>query len=154
MKTTIWVAVCICSFIACQISTTSNKPARPELATEVIEADGIGLSLNKKNKWMIDSVTLQRLYYLREKVYAFGSTMENSEISDINREAEDYGAIVASVPHSLGDHYHPQIEIMISKIKEQLELMKGENLQAAQIGVVNLSTILDQLPVYFELKND
>ena len=116
---------------------------------ELVRGEDVGLILNDGEKWTLDSASLNKLYVMRNKVNDMGFSLENVQVGQLNRFGVDLQAYIDSMPKTLGEHRHPQVEVLLESCEQQIELLKGKDLHKAQTALVSLSYILDEVNKYF-----
>ena len=118
----------------------------------LVRGEDVGLSLDNGKKWVIDSATMEKLYLMSNNVNALGNNLDNIPLSQFNRFGVDLKAYENAIPTTVGDHRHPQVEILLAACDTQIELLQGNDLQQAQTALVSLSYILDEVNNYFILQ--
>ena len=121
-------------------------------AQGLVRGDDVGLSFDNGEKWVIDSATMEKLYIMRNKVNEMGHNLDNLQLGQFNRFGVDLKAYETAIPTTVGDHRHPQVEILLAACDTQIELLRGNDLQQAQTAIVSLSYILDEVNNYFILQ--
>jgi hypothetical protein len=115
----------------------------------LVRGEDLALALNNGSRWVLDSISLNTLYTVRREVYDIGFNLEKVKLGQLNRFGVDLQAYIDSMPKTLGEHRHPQLEILLLACEQQIELLRGNDLQKAQTAVVSLSNILDEVNKFF-----
>lgn len=139
--------------VACVPNQEENTEESVDVTTPgLVLGDDVGLSLDNGEKWTLDSAAIEKLYIIRNKVNDTGRNMENMRLGQLNRFGFDLQAYVSSMPTTVGDHRHPQVEKLLAACDTQIVLLQGNDLQQAQTALVSLSYILDEVDNYFVLQ--
>lgn len=118
--------------------------------SKIMQSSDFKLKLNNGDKWQIDSTVFIKLMKVKQQIYVFSGKME-----DYNEES--YIKIGTEISEFLGENYKesqskPDQELnhVIELTDVQCGIMKSGNLQNAQISMVNLSILYEEIPKYFE----
>ena len=84
-------------------------------------------------------------------VFMWGN-MESYEMQSYNTMGDEFLDFVKTIPVQENEAANMELQKVISNTKDQCLHMVESNLQFAQIAVINLSIIFDEVPNYFEVK--
>ncbi len=121
-----------------------------DLISKVIDASSLQLQLNGESKWEINNETFIQLMKIKQQIYVISGNMENYEVASYNEMGAEFLGFVKTIPPVNEEVANLEYQKIISATKEQCLFMLGSNLQKAQIAVINLSTVYDEVPKYFE----
>lgn len=156
-------------FIGCGSTTTEqkteNKPTEIELSQDemkekterlistVIKSEDVGLKLNNGEKWKVNNESLKQVLQVKQQIYVVSGNMENYEIASYNMLGNEILEFVKTIKPLPNSASNIEFQKVISETKSQCAFLSGTNLQGAQVAVVNLSILYDEVPKYFEYEN-
>lgn len=118
--------------------------------SKIMQSSDFNLKLNNGEKWQIDSTAFIKLMKVKHQIYVISGKME-----DYNEDS--YIQIGTEISEFLGENYgegqtesDQELNHLIELTDIQCGIMKSGNLQNAQISMVNLSILYEEIPKYFE----
>lgn len=142
---------------AISTSTVEVIPSQKELQAEnellmarLMESEDFDLQLNMGEKWLIAPESLKVVLKVKQQVYVISGNMENYTVSSYNMlgsEVFEYIDRIGNLENSDADQEYQKV---IKEMKNQCAFLAGSDLKGAQLAVINLSSLLDEVPKYFE----
>jgi hypothetical protein len=122
------------------------------LIAKIIDASSLQLQMNGDQKWELNSESYLPLMKIKQQIYIISGNMENYEVSSYNEMGAEFLDFLKSIPVVEEQTANAEFQKVLSATKEQCVFMLGSDLQQAQISVINLSVIYDEVPNYFVSK--
>ena len=127
-----------------ELSEKTNK-----LISKLMDSSELNLQLNRTDKWQIPEETYVQLMQLKQQIYVISGNMENYPVESYNEMGNEFLGFVESIPSLENAEANLELQKVISASKNQCVFLLESNLQQAQIAVINLSIIYDEVPLYF-----
>jgi hypothetical protein len=136
---------------------TKDEPTKEELdessqklIAKLLDAKELNLQLNNGEKWLLNEDAFTKLMKIKQQIYVISGNMESYEMQSYNTMGAEFLDFVKTIPVQENEAANAEMQKVISRTKEQCLHMVESNLQFAQIAVINLSIIYDEVPNYFE----
>jgi len=136
---------------------TKDEPTKEELdessqklIAKLLDAKELNLQLNNGEKWLLNEDAFTKLMKIKQQIYVISGNMESYEMQSYNTMGAEFLDFVKTIPVQENEAANAEMQKVISHTKEQCLHMVESNLQFAQIAVINLSIIYDEVPNYFE----
>jgi len=150
---------------ATEVSTeTTSEDAKPELSKEELDANSktliakildvseLNLQKNGAEKWMINEDAFTKLMKIKQQIYVISGNMESYEVSSYNEMGKEFMDFVKTIPVAENETANMELQKVINATNQQCLHLIESNLQNAQISIINLSLIYDEVPSYFTVK--
>ena len=121
-----------------------------KLIAKLLDAKELNLQLNNGEKWQLNEDAFTKLMKIKQQIYVISGNMESYEMKSYNTMGVEFLDFVNTIPVQENEAANAELQKVISSTKEQCLHMVESNLQFAQIAVINLSIIYDEVPNYFE----
>ena len=139
--------------------TTTDEPSSKELEensqklmAELVKAKDLNLQLVDGKKWQISEDAFTKLMKIKQQIYVISGNMESYEIKSYNTMGAEFLDFLNTISVQESPTENTELQKVISLTREQCMHLIGSNIQSAQIAVINLSIIYDEVPAYFEVK--
>jgi hypothetical protein len=155
-------------FISCEDNSSKIKtsteiveeePTQEEMAAktekllaQLIKPEDVGLQGNVGGKWMINPETYKQLMQIKQQIYAISGYMDTYEIGRFNEIGNEILSFVEIIPVSEDENIDEELQKIIKMTKNQCLHLVESDLQNAQVAVINLSILYDEVPQYFIAK--
>ena len=138
---------------------TKDEPTKEELdessqklIAKLLDAKELNFQLNNGEKWQLNEDAFTKLMKIKQQIYVISGNMESYEMQSYNTMGAEFLDFVKTIPVQENEAANAELQKVISRTNEQCMHMVESNLQFAQIAVINLSIIFDEVPLYFEVK--
>lgn len=165
MSNAIYGLMMVLVWVACdQSSSKSNQnaevaqeePTQEEMAakterliSQLIKSEDIGLQGNQNKKWIINPESYKKLMQVKQQIYAISGYMDAYEIARFNEIGNEILNFVETIPELEDSQANTEMQKVLKITKNQCLHLIESDLQNAQVAVVNLSILYDEVPKYF-----
>ena len=149
------------SDVSTELQTEESEPelSKEELEehskkafAKVLDVSTLNLVLNGDSKWVISEEAFTKLMKVKQQIYAISGNMENYTEDSYNEISAEFLDFLKDFPVQTDSTVNAELQKVIDATKDQCVVMLNGDLQNAQISVINLSLIYDEVPEYFEYK--
>lgn len=167
VSNTIYGLLLVCALMACdQNSSKSNdvakaqeEPTQKEMAekterliSQLIKPEDLDLHGDQNKKWVINPESYKKLMQVKQQVYAISGYMDAYEIARFNEIGNEILNFVETIPELEDERANAEMQKVLKITKNQCLKLIESDLQNAQVAVVNLSILYDEVPKYFVSK--
>ena len=128
------------------------KESSKKLIAKLLDPKELNLHLNEGEKWQLNEDAFTKLMKIKQQIYIISGNMESYEMQSYNTMGVEFLDFVKTIPIQKNETVNSEMEKVISSTNAQCMHMIESNLQSAQIAVINLSIIFDEVPHYFEVE--
>lgn len=130
--------------------TQEEMNAKTEaLISKVMSPEDFDLKLNGDQKWFLEGEPLKKLLQLKQQIYVISGNMENYEIASYNLLGDEILEFLKTIPSVENKGANTEFQKVLKETKNQCVFLMGSNKQEAQVAVINLSILFDEVPNYF-----
>lgn len=140
--------------------TKEEEPTQEEMAAKtekliakLITLEDVGLEGNDGKKWVINPESYKKLMQVKQQIYAISGYMDTYEVARFNEIGSEILTFVETIPSLEDENANKELQKVIKMTKNQCLNLVESDLQNAQVAVVNLSILYDEVPRYFIAKN-
>lgn len=119
------------------------------LISRVMAPEDFDLQLNDGEKWHLDEMSLTKLLKLKQQIYVISGNMENYEVASYNMLGDEILEFLNSIKPLSDDRANAEYQKVLKETKNQCLFLMGSNKQEAQVAVINLSILYDEVPKIF-----
>lgn len=132
------------------IPTQEELAAQNEaLMANLLTPKDFDLQLNNGQKWEVEPESLKMVLQMKQQLYVISGNMENYTIDSYNMLGNEMHEFVITIGE-LGDkNANEQFQKVIRETKNQCIFLMGSELKNAQLSIINLSILYDEVPNYF-----
>ena len=135
-------------------SQTELKKSSETLMAQVIDASELDLQMDGGKMWVINEESYTQLMKIKQQIYVISGNMENYTVESYNEMGNEFLGFIGTIPPAEDEMANVEFQKIISATKDQCLFLVESNLQHAQIAVINMSIIYEEVPMYFTpLKN-
>ena len=133
-----------------ELSQEEMNAKTEKLISRLVEPADFNLKLDNSVKWKIDPEGLKKLLQVKQQIYVISGNMQNYEVPSYNMLGDEVLEFVNKIPELTDAEANVEFQKVIKETKTQCVFLMGSNLQEAQVAVINLSILYDEVPKYFE----
>lgn len=139
--------------VANEEPTQAEMAAKTErLISQLIKPEDLGLQGNENKKWLINPESYKKLMQVKQQIYAISGYMDSYEIARFNEIGNEILNFVETIPELEDAQANAEMQKVLKITKNQCLKLIESDLQNAQVAVVNLSILYDEVPKYFVSK--
>lgn len=122
------------------------------LMAKLIDVSELDLHLDGENKWEISKESFTHLMKIKQQIYVISGNMENYTVESYNEMGIEFLGFVETIPSIENKKANVEFQKIITATNNQCLFLLESDLQQAQIAVINMSIIYDEVPSYFSHK--
>ena len=134
----------------------NDLPTKEELAIQnealmanLLEASDFELESNNGAKWEVEPESLKMILQVKQQIYVISGNMENYTIESYNMLGNEIFEFVNTIGELEDENANVQFQKIIKETKNQCVFLMGSELKNAQLAVINLSILYEEVPKYF-----
>ncbi|MGB0805589.1 MAG: hypothetical protein ACPGRC_02800 [Salibacteraceae bacterium] len=131
------------------VSQEEMNQKSQELISKLMTPEDFNLQLNNGEKWELSGEPLKKILQLKQQVYVISGNMENYEVPSYNMLGDEILEFLNTIPVLENEEVNTEYQKVIKETKNQCVFLMGSNKQEAQVAVINLSILYDEIPKYF-----
>ena len=132
------------------IPTQEELAAQNEaLMASLMTPEDFDLNLNNEEKWKVEPESLKMLMQVKQQLYVISGNMENYTIDSYNMLGSEIHEFVKTIGEIENVEANKEFQKVIKETKNQCVFLMGSDLKHAQLAVINLSILYEEVPKYF-----